>query len=257
VAELIAASQALFDAVPVTTPGTIAFAPFVDGDVVPDSPVKLAREGRSHPVPLIIGTNKHEAALFRWMKSPLMPITPPAIKAMFAEIASEQPGLVLPTDEQIGLTYAGMRVKARGMGVARDLGFRMPSLWLAEGHSTVAPVYLYRFDFGTPMLRLLRIAATHAMELPYVWGNLKLGPKDPTFKLGGLKAGTEVAARVQARWLNFAVGGKPTGLAGEPSWTSYQAADRATLVIDREDSVVNDLDHAIRMMWGNDILSFN
>lgn len=257
VAELIAASQALFDVVPVTTPGTIAFAPFVDGDVVPDSPVKLAREGRSHPVPLIIGTNKHEAALFRWMKSPLMPITPPAIKAMFAEIASEQPGLVLPTDEQIGLTYAGMRVKARGMGVARDLGFRMPSLWLAEGHSTVAPVYLYRFDFGTPMLRLLRIAATHAMELPYVWGNLKLGPKDPTFKLGGLKAGTEVAARVQARWLNFAVGGKPTGLAGEPSWTSYQAADRATLVIDREDSVVNDLDHAIRMMWGNDILSFN
>ena len=48
------------------------------------------------------------------------------------------------------------------MGVARDVGFRMPSVWLAEGHSTVAPVYLYRFDFATPMLKLLRIAATHA-----------------------------------------------------------------------------------------------
>jgi para-nitrobenzyl esterase len=253
---LVTASQDLFEAVPLTTPGTIAFAPIIDGDVVPDHPVKLAREGRSHPVPLILGTNKHEAALFRWMKSPLMPITPPAIKAMFAEIASEQPGLVLPTEEQIGSTYTGMRVKARGMGVARDLGFRMPSVWLAEGHSAVAPVYLYRFDFGTAMLRLLGIAATHAMELPFVWGNLKMGPKDPTFKLGGFKAGREVSARMQARWLNFADQAKPIGLPDEPAWIPYQEADRATLVIDRADSVVNDLDHDIRLMWGNDILSF-
>ena len=61
------------------------------------------RPGRPpHPVSLIIGTNKHEAALFCLMKSPLMPITPPAIRAMFAEIAAEQPGLTLPTEAQIG-----------------------------------------------------------------------------------------------------------------------------------------------------------
>ena len=137
---------------PVRNPGTLAFAPIVDGDVVPDYPVKLAREGRSHPVPLIIGTNKHEAALFKWMKSPLMPITPEAINAMFTEIAAEQPTLQLPTEDKIGTAYAGLRGKARGMGVARDVGFRMPSVWLAEGHSAVAPVYLYRFDFATPML---------------------------------------------------------------------------------------------------------
>ena len=125
---------------PVQTPGTSAFAPIVDGDLIPDYPVKLARAGRSHPVPLVIGTNKHEAALFRWMKSPLLPITPPAIRAMSAELATEQPGVQLPTEAQIGTAYAGLRVKARGMGVARDVGFRMPSVWLAEGHSTVAPV---------------------------------------------------------------------------------------------------------------------
>ena len=73
------------------------------------------------------------------------------------------------------------------MGVARDIGFRMPSLWFAEGHGAVAPVYLYRFDWATPMLRLLRLGGAHATELPYVWGNLVAGPKDPTFKLGGLR----------------------------------------------------------------------
>jgi para-nitrobenzyl esterase len=61
----------------------------------------------------------------------------------------------------------------------------MPSVWLAEGHSAVAPVYLYRFNFATPMLKLLRIAAAHATELPFVWGNLVTGPKDPTFSWAG------------------------------------------------------------------------
>ena len=165
---IVAAATDVFYDVPVRNPGTLAFAPIVDGDIVPDYPVKLAREGRSHPVPLIIGTNKHEAALFKWMKSPLMPITPEAINAMFTEIAAEQPTLELPTEDKIGTTYAGLRGKARGMGVARDVGFRMPSVWVAEGHSAVAPVYLYRFDFATPMLKLLRIAAAHATELPFV-----------------------------------------------------------------------------------------
>jgi para-nitrobenzyl esterase len=253
---LVAASQRLFDQVPVQNPGTLPFVPIVDGDVVPDYPVTLAREGRSHAVPLIIGTNKHEAALFRWMRSPVMPITPPAIKAMFAAIASEQPELVLPTEEQLGSTYAGLRVKARGMGIARDVGFRMPSVWLAEGHSAVAPVYLYRFDFATPMHKVLRIGAAHAMELPYVWGNLVIGPKDPSFRLGGLKAGRALSERVRARWLNFAHQGKPIGLPDEPAWIPYQEADRACLLIDRVDSVVNDVDDDIRAMWGDKVLNF-
>jgi para-nitrobenzyl esterase len=253
---VIAASRTLFNDVPLQCPGTLAFAPILDGDLVPDHPVKLAREGRSHPVPLIIGTNKHEAALFRWMKSPLMPITPEAINAMFAQIAAEQPNLVLPTDDEIGTAYPGLRGKARGMGVARDIGFRMPSVWLAEGHSAVAPVYLYRYDWATPMLRMLRLGGAHATELPFVWGNLVAGPKDPTFRLGGMKAGKVVSARIQARWRNFATQGKPIGLEGEPEWPPYQEADRACLVIDRQDSVANDVDLHIRSAWGSQVLSF-
>lgn len=175
---------------------------------------------------------------------------------MFAEIAAEQPEVALPTDEQIGSAYAGLHVKARGMGLASDIGFRMPSVWLAEGHGTVAPAYLYRFDFATPMLKLMRIGAAHAMELPHVWGNLKLGPKDPTYRLGGYKAGKSVSERVRARWLNFAAQGKPIGLPDEPAWLPYQEPDRTCLVIDREDAVVSDLDRNIRALWGDRVLNF-
>jgi para-nitrobenzyl esterase len=252
---LLAASKTVFDTVPRRTPGTLAFAPIIDGDIVPAHPVKLAREGRTHPVPLIIGTNKHEAALFRWMKSPLMPITPDAIRAMFTEIAAEQPGLQLPSEEQIRTAYP-RRKSAAGLGVARDIGFRMPSIWFADGHSEVAPVYLYRFDFSTPMLRLLRLGAAHATELPYVWGNLVAGPKDPTFKLGGLKAGRTVSARLRARWLSFAVDGAPSHHAGDPVWRPYRKQDRATLVIDAQDRVIDDLDRDLRLAWGEEVLSF-
>ncbi|MGV0789264.1 carboxylesterase/lipase family protein [Mycolicibacterium sp. XJ2] len=252
---LMTASKHVFDHIPASTPGTLAFAPIIDGDVVPAHPVQLARDGRTLPVPLIIGTNKHEAALFRWMKSPLMPITPKAIRAMFAEIAAEQPDLELPAEEQIRAAYRG-RGKTIGMGVARDIGFRMPSVWFAEGHREVAPVYLYRFDFATPMLRLLRLGAAHATELPYVWGNLVAGPKDPTFKLGGLNAGKKVSARIRRRWVNFAVDGTPAGSAGDPVWRPYRTSDRATLLIDAEDKVVDDLDRELRSAWGDQVLSF-
>ena len=113
---IVAVSRDLFYDVPVRS-GTLAFVPIVDGDVVPDYPVKLAREG-ARTVPLIIGTNKHEAALFKWMKSPLMPITPKAIEAMFNGMAAEQPHVQLPTEDQIGTAYPRLRGRARGMGVA-------------------------------------------------------------------------------------------------------------------------------------------
>jgi para-nitrobenzyl esterase len=92
--------------------------------------------------------------------------------------------------------------------------------------------------------------------LPYVWGNLVAGPKDPTFKLGGLKAGTALSRRMRARWRNFAVHGEPDGLPGDPRWRPYRRDDRATLVIDRQDTMVDDLDGPLRAAWGEDVLSF-
>lgn len=249
---LIAATKKVFDEVPVRNPGTLAFVPIVDGDLLHDYPVKVARAGRTHPIPLIIGTNRNEAALFRLMRSPLMPITPKAITSMFNEIAAEQPDLQLPTEEKLGSAYRG---KKRGLSIASDVGFRMPSVWLAEGHCRVAPTYLYRFDYSTPIMKLLLVGAAHATELPYVWGTLG-APKDVTLKLGGAKPAKAVSKRIRTRWVNFAATAKPSGPPGEPDWTPYQDADRACLIIDRTDRVVNDADADIRPAWGSDVLHF-
>lgn len=256
--DILAAGTAVYAAVPAEQPGTLAFAPVVDGDLVPEHPVTVLSQGRGLRVPLIIGTNKDEAALFKYMKSPLIPISEEAITVMLTEMAAENPDVELPSHEQLMTAYTGLRTHAIGLGIARDIGFRMPTLWAAEGHASVASVWLYRFDYATPMFKLIGLGATHATELPYVWGNLTIDPKDITFKLGGLKTGHSISERMQSRWRNFAVTGAPTGLEGQPEWQAFTPeAGRATLVIDRHDVVVSDLDASVRAAWGDKALSFS
>lgn len=120
------------------------------------------------------------------MKSPLMPIEPDVIRAMFAEISAEHPDLELPDQARIEAAYSGLATEDDALGLTRDFGFRLPTLWIVEAHSRYAPTWLYRFDYATPMLRALEIGATHATELPYVFGNIAHGPKEITYLLGGL-----------------------------------------------------------------------
>jgi para-nitrobenzyl esterase len=80
----------------------------------------------------MIGTNKDEASLFKFMKSPLMPITEERIMAMFSDMAADNPTVELPSVAQVQTAYENVRKNAVGLGVARDIGFRMPTVWIAE-----------------------------------------------------------------------------------------------------------------------------
>ncbi|WP_025158414.1 carboxylesterase/lipase family protein [Leifsonia aquatica] len=248
---IVDAATAVYSDVPSSIPGTLAFAPVVDGDLVPEAPITVLDEGRGLPVPLLIGTNRDEATLFRYMKSPLIPITRDAIERMFALMLADNPRLVAPRREQVLSAYRGVREKARGLDIATDIGFRMPAVWIASGHARVAPTYLYRFDFTTLALRLLGIRAAHGTELPYVWGALHNGRTDPTFRLGGRRAGERLSARMLRRWTAFA----RTGVPGD-DWPAYTDSGRATLVIDAQDRVAADLDRPLREAWGDVVLSF-
>lgn len=253
--DVVAAGKAVYATVPTNDPGTLAFAPVVDGTLVPEAPITVLREGRGLAVPLMIGTNKDEASLFSFMKSPLIPITGERLEQMFDDMATDNPGVPLPSREQVLSAYEHVRHRAVGMGVARDIGFRLPTLWIAEGHGTIAPVWLYRFDHASPFLRLIGLGATHASELPYLWGNLSGGPKDPTFRLGGRHVAEGISARMQARWIDFAHGRDPAA-SGACDWPPFDVDTRATLVIDRQDRIVDDLDAELRRGWGDRVLTF-
>jgi len=253
-------AQVAFDLMAATSaeePGTLAIAPVVDGDVVPEHPIDAYAAGRQLPVPLIIGTNRDEASLFRLMKSPLMPITQDSVHAMFAQIVAERPELAeAASTTRIEGAYPHFPHHRTPAEVSRDAGFRMPSIWLAAAHSRVAPTRMYRFDHATPILRLLGIGATHGAELAYVFGNLKISKKDFTFNLGGLAEAHRISAVLQRRWLGFARDGRPDA-EGAVAWPLYDAVTRSTLLIDHGEQVADDPDAAVREAWGDVPIAFS
>ena len=57
-----------------TTP-TLAYGLTYGVDLLPHHPVDAARAGAVARIPLIIGTNSHEASMFAWTKPPMLPTT--------------------------------------------------------------------------------------------------------------------------------------------------------------------------------------
>src|SRR5699024_8080036 len=104
-------------------------------------------------------------------------------------------------------------------------------------------------DHATPLLRLTGVGATHATDVPYVFGTFGAMPKDPSLLLGGARTARRVAARVQRRWAVFARTGRADRVSGLVQWPRY-GPDRAGLLIGRRDRVVADVDAGLRRAWG-------
>lgn len=249
--DLAAPTLKLLNEVATSTPGAVAFAPVIDGDIVPEAPIDVFREGREMRIPLVIGTNHDETSLFKLMKSPLMPMHESTIQEMFDQVLSERPELA-HLEGDITAAYPDYPKQKGAMEISRDAGFRMPSIWAAEAHSKNAPTWMYRFDQAPPLVRFLGIGASHAAELPYVFGTLpdKVRATDIGFRFGGLREAHAVSKRVQAHWAAFAQTGDPA--TADLPWPRYDEATRATLIIDGTDRVENDPDGDVRKAWGEE-----
>ncbi|MGW5313488.1 carboxylesterase/lipase family protein [Nocardia thailandica] len=247
----------LLDEIPVNEPGRLAAAPVVDGDLLPEFPIDRFQRGLSHRVPLLIGTNRDEASLFRVLRSPIMPVTPDAVNTMLRDVAAAHPEMAAERIAEITSAYPDLATTRGALAMSTDAAFRMPAAWVAEGHAQHSPTWMYRFDYATPMLRAARVGAGHATELPYVFGNFGTLNVDPTFWLGGRKVAVAVSGRVQRRWLAFAEHGVPAALDGSKHWPQYRPETRTTLLIDAIDHVVDNPDADLHTAWGDQAVGFS
>lgn len=255
--ELTRAGDDLLDEVVAAVPGTLAMAPVVDRDLIPRYPVAAFQKGYAHRIPLIIGTNRDEASIFRLTRSPIMPVSADTVTQMFTAIAADHEDLPPARIAEIVSAYPDFGKASGAMAVSRDAAFRMPCLWIADAHCRHSPTWVYRFDYATPMLKAARVGAGHATELPYVFGNFGTLDVDPTFWLGGRKTAVEVSGRMQRRWLAFAAFGVPAALDGSKHWAAYTGDVRSTLLIDKVDALALDPDRDLRAAWGNEVMGFS
>jgi para-nitrobenzyl esterase len=222
--------------------GAIPFAPLVGDDVLPQAPLEAIAAGSAKEIPLIIGTNRDEATLFVASVPPVMPTTPKRLDTWFRRKASHAKSRILAA-------YPGFPERRVLLGVVRDAIFTMPSVRMAELQAEHAPVWMYRFDWTSPVLRQLGMGATHASELPFVFDQFDsiTGRLLTNFAAAGSR--DALGKRMRQAWLRFARTGKPAA-DGEDAWPGYHAErGRQVRVFNNADRIESDPSGHVRVAW--------
>jgi para-nitrobenzyl esterase len=191
------------------------FGPVVDGWAIPDDPGDMFDAGLQHDVPLMIGSNGDEGTLFLVQ----MPVQRVAgyrlmVSTLFGQYAEEALRLFpCASDDQLRAALTRFTTVTAFAAPARALAKDMTK--------KKSPAFLYQFTHVSPALKARGMGATHAAEIPYVFGTLRAGLAYDAKDQG-------LSRVMQACWVQFAKTGKPNG-AGLPKWPAYNAKSDAHL----------------------------
>ncbi len=200
--------------------------PHLDSDVLPQNPLTAARSGAD--VPLIIGINRDEYRLY--VRSSLK--LDDAALTSHMERRLKERGIfdASATASRVLAHYRGLAPNSRNPNAAiladveTELRFRDPMLRyaLARGANT----WMYQFDWPSPALRGW-LGATHAIEIPFVFGNFDL-PSIAKFAGAGSDA-TALSQRMMSMWAQFARHGEPPA-----DWLQFTGGARMQMHLDRQ-----------------------
>lgn len=228
----------------VRTP-TLAYGLTYGVDLLPRHPVDAARTGTLRRVPLIIGTNSHEASMFAWTKPPMLPTTQASVEAYFARVAPDAKQRVLAA-------YPHYPRRRALLEFASDVMFGGPAWAFADAYSGHAPTHMYRFDHFGFSLRMLGLGATHGSEIVHIQHSYAsyLGRKIHPL---GRRLQPAVGRRMQRAWLDFASQGWASGeihWSNGHDWPVYDTERRCTrIILSARDTVVSDPDAERREAW--------
>ncbi|MDX2052969.1 MAG: carboxylesterase family protein [Polyangiaceae bacterium] len=187
----------------------------VDGYVLSDTPAKIIARGEHNRVPVIIGNNDAETnksvpttlqteAQYLAAVKALIPVGTDAVLAAY-------PASAYPTPRA---AYVALTSDAKFVCGARQAALSLDAQQ-TEG------VFRYVFTHVSATLPpLVRAAgASHALEVPYVFGTMKTIPNFTP------DAGDEaVSLAMQKYWARFAATGDPNG-EGAQAWPAYLPSD--------------------------------
>lgn len=222
----------------VSGPPVMQLSPVVDGTYLPVHPFEPTAAPAAEGVPVMIGSNKDETALFfamdprrrRLTEEELSDRLRPALGEAYEDIvATYRKAVPEATPWELYLSITSERT-------------HMGSIQIAERQSVTAPVFLYLFtwesDFKGGLLK-----AAHAMEIPFAFDNLDalemIGTREDRFALRDSCCDA---------WIAFARNGNPSH-AGIPEWRPFTAANKDTMILDVPCRMENDPRREQQRAW--------
>ena len=232
----------------------LAFAPVVDGVVLPQHPFAAIAGGLSQAVSVLAGTNLDEMKLFGLMDSKARSLDETSLINRCERIVAGADEHGLPHGRRAVEIYRDAR-GVRGQSITPpDLWFaidsdrlsRSPAMHLAELQAKHQPhTYAYLFTWTSPFLDGA-LGACHGLEVPFVFGT-NSNPMIGRFTGSGPLA-DGLAQNMQDAWISFAHSGQP-GRIGFEEWTGYDSARRKTMVFGAESAVEDAPYETERAFW--------
>jgi para-nitrobenzyl esterase len=202
--------------------------PVVDGNVVPELPIRAIAGGSADNVPVLIGTNLDEWKFFAILDRNLPNLNEVGLLRRCQRL--------IPGGDVTGLVEAYRQARSQRnlpvtpaelfIAIQSDRVFRMPAIRLAEAHyRRQQPTYMYMFNWVSPLMNEI-FGACHALELGFVFGTL-----DDNFTGSGEEA-QALSRKIQDAWVSFARHGN-TSCESMGKWKLY-GERRETMVLGKQ-----------------------
>lgn len=215
----------------------LPFQPVVDGDVLPDLPLKTIASGATGDVPTMIGTTADEMTLFLSLQLGVGQIDDATLQRQMQKFFWDRTADVVAQ-------YRAHRADASPADVltaiSTDRVFRIPAIRLAEAQARQGrPTYMYLFTWPSPVMDG-KLKSCHALELPFMWD--ALDQPGLSMLTGDGPERQAIADAMHAAWISF-------GRTGDPGWPGYDLDRRATQRFDTTLEVLDDPMGDERALW--------
>ena len=200
--------------------------PVIDGALLTRQLAETFARGEQARVPVLAGFNEGEIRSLLF----LMPQAPASEAAYLADVRRRF-GAAAPAFLAI---YPGADPRADVMASMRDGFYGWAAQYLVRRQAAAGQgAFLYYFRHATPAERARDLAAFHASELPYVFGEVAAGaPIGPNWpQPPHVPAEARLSEAMSAYWASFVRTGVPRA-PGEAAWPRYTAQDPSYLDID-------------------------
>lgn len=197
-----------------------AIFPERDGIVLPEAPYKAYENGAAKDIDIMIGSNEDEIRYFIQEVGGVNNyklVIPVLYESNLRGISHEDRENIQTAFRKIKMERAW-----RLSEFYNEALFRLPAIAVAESHARAGGnTYMYYWKYPSA---IPNYGACHAVELAYVFNNL-----DQTIYTGE-NIDPNLAANVQAMWVNFAKTGNPS--TKDLEWIKYDPIQRETMMLD-------------------------
>lgn len=211
-----------------------AFAPTVDGDLLPEP---VLRTAAADPRPLALGTLRDEMMLFTAFDPDVVALEEPGLREAVELRLGER---WEPALEEYRRCRPGARPGELLSAVQTDEAFRVPATRLADRRAEAgAPTWRWWFTWATPAFHG-RLGACHGLDIPFAFANLdRRGVEMFT------GSGPERVALVE----EFACSLIRFAHDAEPGWSPYDTDRRPTRIVDVDARTADDPEAELRLIW--------